>query len=196
MRQAQVHRTTGETQVEVELVIDGAGRASVDTGIGFLDHMLEQIAIHGVFDLTVNAEGDLGVDAHHTMEDCALMLGRAFDEALGDRAGLVRTGSAWVPMDESLAFVAIDLSGRPYSVLDLTWGESIVAGLPVSLLAHFFESFTVAARANLHARLPYGNNGHHQAEALFKALARALDAATHVDERRQAAVPSSKGTLS
>ncbi len=196
MRHASVLRATDETQIEVKLTIEGRGRAEIESGIGFLDHMLEQIAVHGLFDLELKAGGDLEIDEHHTVEDCALLLGRAFDEALKERSGLVRVGSAWVPMDEALAFVAVDFSGRPYSVLDLDWAEERVADLPASLLTHFFESFAVTAGGNLHARLAYGRNGHHQAEAMFKAFARALDAATQIDERRQGSVPSSKGTVS
>lgn len=196
MRHANVMRATEETQIEVKLTIEGQGRSEIDSGVGFLDHMLEQIAVHGLFDLELAARGDLEIDDHHTVEDCALLLGRAFDEALEERNGIVRVGSAWAPMDEALAFVAIDFSGRPYSVLDIAWAEERVADLPASLLTHFLESFAVTARANLHARLAYGRNGHHQAEALFKALARALDVATKIDSRREDSVPSSKGTVS
>lgn len=196
MRHASVMRATEETQIEVKLTIEGRGRAKVESGVAFLDHMLEQIAVHGLFDLELAARGDLEIDDHHTVEDCALLLGRAFDEALEERAGLVRVGSAWVPMDEALAFVAVDFSGRPYCVVDLDWAEERVADLPASLLTHFLESFAVTARTNLHARLAYGRNGHHQAEALFKALARALDMATRIDDRREESVPSSKGTVS
>ena len=195
MRTATIHRQTHETDVRVTLDLDGTGRYEVDTGIGFLDHMLAHVAVHGLFDLTVQASGDLHVDPHHTVEDVALALGAAFDRALGDRAGIVRIGSAYVPMDESLAHVALDLSGRPYSVTEMAWAGPAVGGLPVTLIPHFFESFAVTARANVHARVLYGRDDHHKTEALFKALARALDAATRLDPRRGETVPSTKGVL-
>ena len=195
MRTATIHRQTHETDVRVTLDLDGTGRYEVDTGIGFLDHMLAHVAVHGLFDLTVQASGDLHVDPHHTVEDVALALGAAFDRALGDRAGIVRIGSAYVPMDESLAHVALDLSGRPYGVTEMAWAGPAVGGLPVTLIPHFFESFAVTARANVHARVLYGRDDHHKTEALFKALARALDAATRLDPRRGETVPSTKGVL-
>lgn len=195
IRTATIHRQTKETDVRVTLDLDGTGRHEVDTGIGFLDHMLAHAAVHGLFDLTVQASGDLHVDPHHTVEDVALTLGAAFDQALGDRAGIVRTGSATVPMDESLAFVAVDLSGRPYSVTEADWAGPTIGDLPVTLIAHFFESFAVTARANVHARVLYGRDDHHKAEALFKALGRALDKATRPDSRRGGMIPSTKGTL-
>jgi imidazoleglycerol-phosphate dehydratase len=162
--------------------------------VGFLDHMLAHVAVHGLFDLTVKAVGDLHIDNHHTVEDVALALGSAFDQTLGDRKGIVRMGSAYVPMDEALGFVAVDLSGRPYCVVDAEWGTPSVGGIPTSLFPHFLESFAVTARCNLHARVLYGRDDHHKAEALFKALGRALDAATMLDARR-GSVPSTKGTL-
>jgi imidazoleglycerol-phosphate dehydratase len=195
MRTATIHRQTKETTIQVTLVLDGKGQYQVNTGIGFLDHMLAHVAVHGLFDLTVEASGDLHVDPHHTVEDVALTLGEAFDQALGDRAGIVRIGSATVPMDEALAFVAVDLSGRPYAVTEMAWAGPTVGGLPVTLIPHFFESLAVAARANLHARVLYGRDDHHRAEALFKALGRALDAAVRPDPRRGGAIPSTKGTL-
>jgi len=194
-RKKAVGRQTKETDVKITLALDGVGQHSINTGIGFLDHMLNHIAVHGLFDLTVRATGDLHVDAHHTVEDVALTLGRAFDQALGDRAGIVRTGSAHVPMDETLAFVAVDLAGRPYCVTEIEWAGHTVGGLPVTLIPHFLESFAVAARANVHARVLYGRDDHHKAEALFKALGRALDAAARLDPRRGGAIPSTKGTL-
>lgn len=195
MRTATIHRQTQETTIQVTLALDGKGQGRVNTGIGFLDHMLAHLAVHGLFDLTVEASGDLAVDPHHTVEDVALTLGEAFDQALGDRAGIVRIGSAYVPMDEALAFVAVDLSGRPYAVAEMAWAGPAVGGLPVTLIPHFFESLSVTARANVHARLLYGRDDHHKAEALFKALGRALDAATRPDPRRAGAIPSTKGTL-
>ena len=156
--------------------------------------MLTHIAVHGLFDLNVQAAGDLHIDVHHTVEDVALVLGAAFDQALGDRKGIVRMASFYVPMDETLAFAAVDLSGRPYCVVEAEWGQAPVGGIPTSLFPHFLESFAVTSRSNLHARVLYGRDDHHKAEALFKALARALDAATQIDPRRTG-VPSSKGTL-
>ena len=173
----------------------GADIYTIDTGIGFLDHMLSHIAAHGLFDLAVKATGDLEIDAHHTVEDVALVLGKAFDQALGERQGIVRMGSAYVPMDESLGFVAVDLSGRPYAVIDIAWTATAIDIVPVTLLEHFFESFAVTARANVHVRLLYGRDDHHKAEALFKALGRALDSATRIDPRRGQAIPSTKGVL-
>jgi len=195
MRRSTIKRETKETKVEISLNLDGSGQHDIITGLGFLDHMLTHIAAHGLFDLTVRAEGDLHVDAHHTVEDVALVLGSAFDQALGDRKGIVRMAHAYVPMDETLAFVAVDLSGRPYVVVDVTWNASEVGGIPVTLWEHFFESFAVTARANVHARVLYGRDDHHKAEALFKALARALDAAVQLDPRRAGRVPSTKGMI-
>jgi imidazoleglycerol-phosphate dehydratase len=195
MRTASINRKTNETDITVELNLDGSGQHDIDTGIGFLDHMLTHIAVHGLFDLTVKATGDLNIDVHHTVEDVALVLGSAFDQALGDRNGIVRVASFYAPMDETLTFVAIDLSGRPYAVIDTEWGQAPVGQIPTSLFPHFFESFAVNARCNLHARVLYGRDDHHKAEALFKALARALDAATQLDSRRAGNVPSTKGRL-
>ena len=194
MRKSKIKRSTNETEVLVELNLEGGGQHDVNTGIGFLDHMLTHLAVHGLFDLTVRADGDLHIDVHHTVEDVALVLGSAFDQALGERKGIVRMASSYVPMDESLAFVALDLSGRPYAVIDAEWSVPMVGGIPASLFAHFLESFAVTARLNLHARVLYGRDDHHKAEALFKSLGRALDQATRIDERRTS-VPSTKGTL-
>jgi len=194
-RQAVVNRQTGETQVEVRLDIDGSGRHQIDTGLPFFDHMLVQIAVHGLFDLYIRAKGDLHIDPHHTVEDVALALGSAFQKALGSRAGIVRMASADCPMDESLAWAAVDFSGRPYAVIQAEWHGPEAGGLPVSLIAHFLESFAVEARCNLHAAVRYGRDNHHQAEAVFKALARAMCAATRIDPRRSGSIPSSKGIL-
>ena len=195
MRTTKVERSTNETQIAIELNLDGSGEHNINTGIGFLDHMLSQIAVHGLFDLDVQAKGDLHIDEHHTVEDCGLVLGQAFDQALGDRKGIVRIGSAYVPMDETLGFVVIDLSGRPYAVVQAEWHNPSVGGIATSLFPHFLESFAITARCNLHARVFYGSDDHHQAEALFKVLGRALDAATQLDPRRVGSVPSSKGSL-
>ena len=196
MRTAEISRHTNETQIDIRLDLDGSGRCEVSTGIGFLDHMLNHLAVHGLFDLTLQARGDLEVDAHHTMEDVALCLGQAFDQALTDRKGIVRMADCFAPMDETLAHVAVDLSGRPYAVIQAEWHAPCVGSIPCSLFQHFFESYAAAARCNLHARVLYGRDDHHQAEALFKAWARALDVATQIDPRRAGVVPSTKGTLS
>jgi imidazoleglycerol-phosphate dehydratase len=195
MRTSSIQRKTNETEINLSLDLDGKGKYSIDTGVGFLDHMLSHVAVHGLFDLELKAHGDLQVDVHHTVEDCALVLGQAFDQALGDRAGIVRMGTAYVPMDESLAFVCVDLSGRPYSVIQAEWHAPSVGQVPTSLFAHILESFAVTARCNLHARVLYGRDDHHQAEALFKALGRALDEATRIDPRRASRIPSTKGSL-
>ena len=195
MRTGEVHRATNETDIYVLLNLDGSGAHEIQTGVGFLDHMLDHVAVHGLFDLTLTARGDLHIDSHHTIEDCALALGQAFAQALGERKGIVRTGSAYVPMDEALAFVALDLSGRPYAVFEAEWRAPMIGQLPTSLVGHFFESLAMAARMNLHARVLYGRDDHHQAEALFKALGRALDAATQLDPRRAGVIPSTKGAL-
>ena len=195
MRAAEISRQTRETQIKIRLDVDGTGKHEISTGVGFLDHMLTHLAVHGVFDLTVQATGDVHIDVHHTVEDVALVLGQAFDQALGDRKGIVRVGDCFVPMDETLAHVAVDLSGRPYAVVQVEWHTPYVGNIPTTLFPHFLESFAVTSRSNLHGRVLYGRDDHHQAEALFKALARALDAASQVDPRRGGAIPSTKGTL-
>ena len=194
-RQATIRRQTNETRVEITLDLDGTGEHRIQTGIGFLDHMLSHIAVHGLFDLQVEAAGDLHIDVHHTVEDVALTLGQAFAQALGERQGIVRMGSVYAPMDESLAFVSLDLSGRPYAVVQVNWHSPSVGGIPTSLFEHFLESFAFNLRANLHARVLYGKDDHHQAEGLFKALGRALDAACQIDPRRSGRIPSTKGSL-
>ncbi len=194
MRAGHIHRKTGETDVQVALVLDGQGRSQVHTGIGFLDHMLDLFASHGLFDLTVRAQGDLAVDEHHTAEDVFICLGKALDQALGDRRGIVRTAHSYVPMDEALARVAVDLGGRPYCVFQAEFSTPRLGQLATDLLFHLFESLAIHGRLNLHAAVLYGRNDHHRAEALFKALARALDQATSLDPRRSD-VPSTKGTL-
>jgi imidazoleglycerol-phosphate dehydratase len=193
-RSAQIERKTGETQITLSLTIDGKGRADIQTGIGFLDHMLTLFAGHGLFDLTVHATGDLHIDDHHTAEDVCICLGKALDQALCDRRGIVRTAHSYVPMDEALGLVAIDLGGRPYCVFDAEFVTPNLGQLGTDLLFHLFETLAIHGRLNLHAKVLYGRNDHHKAEALFKALGRALDAATQIDPRRQG-VPSTKGTL-
>jgi len=194
-RKATVTRNTNETRISISLNLDGTGAHNVRTGVGFLDHMLDHIAVHGLFDLEVEAHGDLEIDPHHTIEDVAIALGQTFDQALGERQGIVRMASFYTPMDESLAMVSLDLSGRPYAVIQVAWHAPSVGGIPTSLLNHFFESFAFNLRANLHAQVPYGRDDHHQAEALFKALGRALDTASQIDPRRLGRIPSTKGTL-
>ncbi len=194
-RTARVHRQTGETQVDVGLSLDGAGVHNIHTGLGFFDHMLTQLAVHGLFDLEIEGLGDLQVDPHHLVEDTALALGEAFSQALGDRRGILRMGSALVPMDESLAEVVVDFSARPYAVIQVNWHAPAVGGIPNSLWAHFLESFAQRAGCTLHVTLRGGRDDHHQVEAIFKALGRALEAAVRLDPRRTGQVPSSKGTL-
>jgi imidazoleglycerol-phosphate dehydratase len=195
MRTAELSRQTNETQIRITLDLDGTGTHNISTGIGFLDHMLTHLAVHGLFDLRLEAEGDLAVDTHHTVEDVALVLGQAFDKALADRKGIIRMADCFAPMDETLAHVALDLSGRPYAVIQAEWRTPYVGNIPTTLFGHFFESFAITFRCNLHARILYGRDDHHQAEALFKAWARALDRATQLDSRRLDSVPSTKGTL-
>lgn len=194
-RQATAERKTAETNITIRLNLDGSGKHQIQTGLPFLDHMLTQVAVHGLFDLQVDAQGDLQIDAHHTMEDVALTLGLAFQQALGDRTGIVRMASAEVPMDDSLARVTVDFSGRPYCVFQGAWTLPSVGGIPNTLFAHFLESLAQGARCNLHAILQYGNDDHHKAEALFKALGRAFCTATRLDPRRGGLIPSSKGVL-
>lgn len=194
LREGQVERQTKETQITVAVALDGSGRAEVNTGIGFLDHMLTLFAGHGLFDIKAQATGDLYIDDHHTAEDVMICLGKALDQALGDRRGIVRTAHSFVPMDEALALVAVDLGGRPYCVFEADFVTPKVGQLGTDLLFHLFESLAIHARMNLHAKVFYGRNDHHKVEALFKALARALDAATQLDPRR-GDVPSTKGTL-
>jgi len=180
VRTATINRKTRETDINLHLNLDGTGEARVDTGVTMLSHLLEQVAKHGRFDLTLTARGD---DPHHLVEDVALCLGKAFREALGEKKGLVRMGSAMVPMDDALAAVVVDLSGRSYSVLDLSFKENDMTGFPTDLVRHFLESLAQEAQINLHARILYGANDHHRVEALFKALGRALDEASRLDPR-------------
>ncbi len=196
MRKAEISRKTKETDISLSLNLDGSGKANINTGVGFFDHMLTQIAVHGLIDIDLQASGDLHIDAHHTVEDCGLVLGDAIGQALGERRGIVRMAEASVPMDDALARVFLDLSGRSYSVIQTSWVSSSVGGIPTSLLEHFFESLAITSRMNLHLNVLYGKDNHHMAEALFKAFARALDAAIKIDPRRADSIPSSKGKLS
>jgi imidazoleglycerol-phosphate dehydratase len=194
-RTATVSRQTGETDIEISLTIDGSGQADIATGVGFLDHMLHALARHARFDLTVRAKGDLHIDEHHTVEDVGIVLGRALAQALGNRAGITRMGHAIVPMDEALAMVAVDFGGRGYFVFDGHFSTDRIGQVGTSLIPHFFESLAHEGRLNLHARLLAGVDDHHRAEALFKALARALDMASQTDARLSGQIPSTKGTL-
>jgi imidazoleglycerol-phosphate dehydratase len=194
-RRASVVRETKETRVEVELDLDGSGQSSSRTGIGMLDHLVEQIGKHGLFDLRVTATGDLHVDEHHTVEDVGIAIGQAFDRALGDRRGIVRMADALVPLDEALASVAVDVSGRPYCEVDVTWTLERIGELPASLVEHLLSSIAAEAKLTLHARVLKGVNDHHRAEAMCKALGRALCAATRPEPRLRGASPSTKGTI-
>jgi imidazoleglycerol-phosphate dehydratase len=194
-RQATVSRETKETKVKVEIALDGKGSCKANTGIGMLDHLIEQIARHGLFDITVEAKGDLKVGQHHTLEDVAKCLGQAFDQALGERQGIVRMGHAVVPMDEALSLVAVDVSGRGFAVVEVPIEGRDISGLDTDLIKHFLQTFATEAKLNLHARLLAKGNDHHRVESLFKALARSLDIATRVDERVGSDIPSSKGKI-
>jgi imidazoleglycerol-phosphate dehydratase len=191
-RTAKIERETKETKVSLELGVDGTGQAKISTGIKMFDHLLSQLAQHGRFNLRVSASGD---DEHHVIEDVAICLGKAFGEALGDKRGIIRMADAAVPMDDALAMVAVDISGRGYSVLELPFADNDMAGFPTDLIRHFLESMAIEARLNLHANISYGTNDHHKAEALFKALGRALDMATTLDKRISGELPSTKGRL-
>jgi len=194
-RTATVSRKTAETQVRVEVALDGTGIFVVDTGIPFFDHMLEQLSRHGLIDLQVEATGDLEVDLHHTVEDVGLALGAALAEALGDRAGITRYGSAVIPFDETLTEVAVDLSGRPYLVYNLDCPATPIGGFDPTLVKEFLHAFAVEAGANLHVNGRYGSNGHHIVESCFKGLARALRQAVALDPRLAGALPTTKGKL-
>jgi histidinol-phosphate aminotransferase len=193
-REGAIRRQTRETEVTVTLRLDGTGHYEIDTGLGFLNHMLAQMAAHGLIDLTVRAHGDLDVDEHHTVEDVAIALGQALDQALGERRGIVRMGHCCAPLDEALARVVVDLSGRPYAVVKVEFATPRIGAVSTDLIIHFLETLAVHARMSLHASVLYGRNDHHKAEALFKALGRALDAAACLDPRRQG-IPSTKGVL-
>jgi imidazoleglycerol-phosphate dehydratase len=194
-RTATVRRETRESRVEVALNLDGSGRGDVSTGIGFLDHMLDSLARHARFDLTLRAEGDLHVDQHHTSEDVGITLGQALDRALGDRRAIRRFGDASVPLDEALVQVAVDLGGRGWASIDLPFTAPSIGGLSSEMIPHFLQSFAMDGRLALHVRLLAGSNDHHRAEAAFKALARALDDATRPDPRLAGEVPSTKGVI-
>ena len=191
-RLSSIKRETRETNISLELNLDGSGQWEVNTGISMFDHLLAQLAQHGRFDLKISATGN---DQHHLVEDVALCLGRAFGETLGEKRGIVRMANAAVPMDDALATVAVDISGRGYTVLELPFNSKDVAGLSTDLIRHCLESLATEGRFNLHAKVIYGINDHHKVEALFKALGRALDIATSIDERISGGLPSTKGLL-
>lgn len=194
-RTASVIRETGETKVSVELNLDGSGQHQIGTGIVMLDHMLSQLARHGVFDLSVASSASIDPDGHHTVEDVAIALGQAFDKALGERKGIVRMAHAFVPLDEALAMVAVDISGRGYAVVEATFNSQAVGDLLTEMVRHFLETLAREARMNLHVQVLRGANDHHKMECVFKALARSLDAATRIDPRIAGQVPSTKGVL-
>lgn len=194
-RVASIHRKTTETDIRLRLALDGKGKAGVSTGIRFFDHMLELVARHGAFDLTLAAKGDLDVDQHHTVEDTGIAFGQAVQEALGSKRGILRAGYFLMPMDETLAAAAVDLSGRPYCVVSARISARRVGDFQVELLEDFFQGFAQAARANIHLRCLYGRSSHHQIEALFKAFARALRFAVSRDQRLKNVLPSTKELL-
>jgi imidazoleglycerol-phosphate dehydratase len=195
VRQAKISRNTNETKISISLNLDGNGKSSVKTGIPFFDHMLTLFAKHGLFDLTVKAKGDTDVDYHHTVEDVGLVLGSAFKEALGDKIGIKRYGFFLLPMDESLARIAIDVGGRPHLVYSADAPTMFVRDFNIILVKEFCRAFSNALGANLHVQLVYGEEPHHVAEAIFKCLARALDMATSIEPRAADLLPSTKGTI-
>jgi imidazoleglycerol-phosphate dehydratase len=195
VRRAVIARDTRETSIRLKLAIEGRGRYDVSTGIRFFDHMLELVTRHGAFDLTLHARGDLDVDQHHTVEDVGIALGEAVSSALGSRRGINRAGYFVMPMDETLAVAAIDLSGRPHAVVDLKVKSRLVGDLQSELVQDFFEGFAQGARANVHVKVMYGRSSHHQIEAVFKAFARALRVACSKDRQLGRALPSTKGLL-
>lgn len=195
MRSAQVSRNTLETKISVALNIDGSGKIKLDTGLPFLEHMLDQIARHGLLDLDINAKGDLHIDAHHTVEDIGITLGQALNQALGDKKGLRRYGHAYVPLDEALSRVVLDISGRPGLVFNVDFVRSSVGEFDVDLIREFFQGFVNHALVTLHIDNLSGENAHHQAETIFKAFGRALRMALELDPRMAGVMPSTKGTL-
>ena len=194
-RKAEISRQTRETQIRLALNLDGSGKSAARTGVGFFDHMLDLLARHSLIDMSVDAKGDLEVDAHHTVEDVGIVLGQAIEKALGDKRGIYRYGWAIVPMDESLAQVAIDLSGRPAFVFKVEFPRGTIGEFPVELVEEFWKSVATNARMNLHVTVPYGTNNHHISEAIFKASAKALRQAVSHDPRNPGGMPSTKGSL-
>ena len=195
MRRASLSRRTHETEIEISLDLDGTGVADISTGIGFLDHMLDQIARHALVDLTIKARGDLHIDMHHTTEDTAIVLGQAFRQALGDMAGIARYADVHLPMDETLTRVALDFSGRPFLVFRTAFSQSKIGEFDTQLVQEFFQGFASHAMMTLHVETLYGSNNHHIAESCFKGLARALRVAIAIDPRQAGRIPSTKGSL-
>jgi imidazoleglycerol-phosphate dehydratase len=195
MRQAQVTRNTLETQIEVRLNLDGSGKSKLATGVGFFDHMLDQVARHGMLDLEVEAKGDLHIDAHHTVEDVGITVGQAFTKAIGDKKGVRRYGHAYVPLDEALSRVVIDLSGRPGLEYSVDYARGLIGEFDVDLVHEFFQGFVNHASVTLHIDNLKGRNAHHQAETIFKAFGRALRMAVELDARASGILPSTKGSL-
>jgi imidazoleglycerol-phosphate dehydratase len=195
MRQAQVTRNTLETQIEVRINLDGAGKSRLATGVGFFDHMLDQVARHGMVDLEIEAKGDLHIDAHHTVEDVGITLGQAFIKAIGDKKGIRRYGHAYVPLDEALSRVVIDLSGRPGLEYSVDYARGLIGEFDVDLVHEFFQGFANHALVTLHIDNLKGRNAHHQAETIFKAFGRALRMAVELDARASGTLPSTKGSL-
>jgi len=199
-RQSEQERKTKESTVNVSLNLDGSGISNINTGIGFFDHMLDHIAIHGIFDIKVKANGDLHVDTHHTIEDVGIVLGKAFKQAIGDKLGIVRIGYSYVPMDEALALVVVDFSNRPYSSIEIPWtgkyfGKTQDKLIPLTLIEHFLQTFAINASLTLHVKVLSGKDDHHIAEAVFKALGSSLDKASRFDPKRKGSIPSTKGIL-
>ncbi|MBD3611149.1 MAG: imidazoleglycerol-phosphate dehydratase HisB [Hydrogenovibrio crunogenus] len=195
MRQATIQRNTLETKIELSVNLDGTGKADLNTGVPFLEHMLDQIARHGLIDLTIKADGDTHIDDHHTVEDIGISLGMALKEAVGDKKGIKRYGHSYVPLDEALSRVVIDLSGRPGLVFKADFTRASIGGFDTELVAEFFQGFTNHAQATLHIDCLRGKNAHHQAETIFKAFGRALRMALEADERMADQLPSTKGAL-
>ena len=195
MRKGAITRKTKETHLEVKVDLDGTGLANITTGIGFFDHMLEQLARHSLIDIEIRADGDLHIDQHHTVEDTGIALGQALRQALGSMAGIARFSDVHLPMDETLTRVAVDISGRPFLVFRTKFAQPKIGGFDSELVREFFQAFTTHAAMNIHVETLYGENAHHIAESAFKGLARALRAAVAIDERQRGAVPSTKGSL-
>ena len=199
-RQSEQERKTKESTINVSLNLDGSGNANINTGIGFFDHMLNHIAVHGIFDIEVKATGDLHVDTHHTIEDVGIVLGKAFKHAIGDKSGISRIGHSYVPMDEALALVVVDFSNRPYSIINIPWtgkyfGKNQDELIPLTLIEHFLQTFAIHAGITLHVKVLSGKDDHHMAESVFKALGSSLDKASRIDHKRKGAIPSTKGVL-
>ena len=195
MRKASIARKTNETDIKVEINLDGTGTYDIETGVGFFDHMLEQLARHGLMDLKIRTKGDLHIDQHHTVEDTGIALGQAFAEALGDKKGITRYASQDLPMDETLSRVALDISGRPYLIWKVAFSRDKIGDMDVELFREWFQAFSQHAGITLHVINEYGENNHHIIESCFKALARSLRVAISIDEAQKDRIPSTKGTL-